>query len=134
MKTLLVLEDESAVMTLLRHMLKQYALIEAATAEQALGVLADPGRRIDLLIADVTLPTGSGIQVAQSLRAQIPNLPVILISGYPRSDWSARDFTDLERLGSNSVTILQKPFLSHTLLNAVLRLIGAPQASGAGNA
>ena len=34
MKTLLLLEDEPSVLELLRHMLEQYRLIEATTAEQ----------------------------------------------------------------------------------------------------
>ena len=33
MKTLLVLEDDPDVMEFLRHMLEQYSLIEASTAE-----------------------------------------------------------------------------------------------------
>ena len=64
METLLVLEDESSVMKLVRHMLKQYNLIEAITAEQALHLFNERDRQVDLLLADVTLPTSSGIQVA----------------------------------------------------------------------
>jgi CheY-like chemotaxis protein len=123
-KSLLVLEDEPAVMVLLGHMLKQYSLIEAATAEQALRLFEDHDRRIDLLLADVTLPTSSGIQVALLLRSEIPNLPVILTSGYPLSVWSERDAADLERLGSTSVAIVQKPFKAQVLPNTVREMIG----------
>jgi CheY-like chemotaxis protein len=134
MQTLLVLEDEPAVMMLLRHMLKQYRLFAASTAQQALGLFAGHNREIDLLVADVTLPTISGIEVALLLRQDAPNLPVILISGYPASFWDEMDSTDLELLGSNSVLIIQKPFRAQELLNAVCQLIGAPQLSEAGTA
>jgi hypothetical protein len=40
------------MMMLLRHLLKPYSLIEAATAEQALRLFNENGRRIDLLLAD----------------------------------------------------------------------------------
>jgi CheY-like chemotaxis protein len=123
-KTLLVLEDEPVLMVLLRHLLKPYGLIEAATAEQALRLFHDYGRRIDLLLADVTLPASSGIKVALLVRSEIPGLPVILTSGYPVSVWSARDAADLERLGSSSVAILQKPFQAEVLRNTVREMIG----------
>ena len=126
MKTLLVLDDESSVIKLLRHVLKEYALIEATTAEQALRLFIGHGRQIDLLIADVSLPTSSGIQVALLLRSEIPNLPVILTSGYGISEWSIRDSGDLERLDSSSMAILQKPFQPEVLRNAICELMGVP--------
>jgi len=131
LKTLLVLEDNPSVMVVLRLMLEQYSLIEASTAEQALRLFTDVGRKIDLLVADVTLPTSSGIQVALLLRLRIPELPVILTSGYPVSAWSDRHSADLDRLGTKSVAILQKPFQGNALSDAVRELIEtAPEAVG----
>src|SRR5260370_15348450 len=134
LKPLLVLEDHPSVMMVLRLMLEQYNVIEASTAEQALRLFTDHGRKIDLLVADVTLPTSSGIQVALLLRSEVPDLPVILTSGYPVSAWNDRDSADLERLGSNSVAILQKPFQSKALSDAVRELIGTAPAEAAGTA
>ena len=124
MKTLLLLEDEPSVLKLLRRMLKQYNLVEATSAGQALQLFRERDPQIDLLIADLTLPTSSGILVALELRAEIPDLPVILTSGYPACDWSDEDAAGLERLGSNAVEILQKPFQTPMLLEAVCHLTG----------
>ena len=134
MKTLLVLEDDPSVMMILRLMLEQYTLIEASTAEQALRLFTDHGRKIHLLVADVTLPTSSGIHVALLLRSEVPDLPVILTSGYPVSAWNDRDSADLERLGSNPVAILQKPFQSQVLLKAVREFTGTGLSESAGTA
>jgi CheY-like chemotaxis protein len=123
MKTILVLEDELSLMMLMRRTLKQYNLIEATTAEQALCRFREHGRQPDLLVADVTLPGRSGIRVALLLSIAIPDVPVILTSGYPVSAWSDRDAADLERLGSRSVTILPKPFQAEELSNAVRELL-----------
>ncbi len=125
--TLLVLEDEPIVMKLLRNILKPYSLIEAVTGEEALVRFIDYGHRIDLLIADVTLPQISGIQVALIVRSKIPRLPIILTSGYPVSSWPAQDAAGLQRLGLNSVAILQKPFQVQALRQAVCELVGARQ-------
>jgi two-component system, cell cycle sensor histidine kinase and response regulator CckA len=123
-RTLLILDDEPVLIDLLRLMLRQYNLLEATTAQQALQIFADPDRPIDLLVADLSLPTSSGIQVALLLRAEIPNLPVILTSGYPVSAWGKKDTADLETLGSHSVAVLQKPFDVQELHKTIRELIG----------
>ena len=128
MKALLVLEDDSSRRILRRHM-KQFRLIEATTAEEALRLFIEHGRQLDLLIADVKLPRSTGIQVALLLRTEILNLPVLLTSGNSPGSWDERDFADLGRLGSDSVSILGKPFHPQVVLNAVRTLLeGAPSA------
>jgi CheY-like chemotaxis protein len=125
MKTILVVEDEPSVRTLLRRKLKDYTLLEANTAEQALQLFKDNARQIDVLVADVTLKTSSGIQVALTLRSEIPDLPVILTSAFPVGRWNDRDSADLQRLGWRSLTILQKPFQAKLRSTAIIELIGA---------
>lgn len=130
-KTILLLEDEPALMKLLAHALGSYDVIAATTADEALRLFAERGRHADLLIADVTLPTGSGLRVAFFLRSEIQNLPVILTSGYPVSSWSKTDTVDLQRLGSTSVAFLQKPFQPRELTRLVEKLLGTPTAEDA---
>ena len=124
-KTILLLEDEPALMKLLAHALASYDVIEATTADEALRHFAERGRHVDLLIADVTLPAGSGLRVAFFIRSEIQNLPVILTFGYPVSNWSASDTADLQRLGSRSVEIIEKPFPARALLDLVENLLDA---------
>ena len=131
MKTLLVLEDEPSLMKLMQRMLVSYSVIEATTAEEALRLFTEHGRHVDLLVADVTLPISSGIQVALLLRTEVPDLPVLLTSGYPVSDWTGREYTDLQRLGSTSVALLSKPFQADELSNAVRELLGANTSEAA---
>jgi len=127
MKTVLVLANESIVRAILRYMLREYNVIEAATPEEALTFFRDHHDQIDLLLADVTLPKISGTQVALLFRFQNPSLPVILTSDYSVRDWSSRDYSDLEGLGSSRLVFVQKPFSAQALSNAVRLLIGAPQ-------
>jgi CheY-like chemotaxis protein len=123
-KTILVLEDEPSLMNLLRHTLRDYRLIEATTAEEALLLFIDHDYLVDLLVADLTLPTKSGAQVALHLRSKVPDLPVILTSGYPVGNWRERDSADLRRLGDKPVAVLQKPFPGHQLLDVICDLTG----------
>lgn len=123
MPTILVLEDEAIVMRLLRKMLKEYALVEAATAEEAVSRFRNHGH-IDLVIADVSLPSSSGVQAALRMRSENPEVPVILTSGYPVSGWNKQDSTDLAQLGPSGVKVLQKPFPSQVLRETVRELTG----------
>jgi len=124
MITILFLEEEPSVMKLLGHMLTQYNVIKAHTAEEALLLFTDLDYQVDLLIADLTMPKRSGIQVALLLRSKLPSLPVILTSRDPVGRWSAQRLADLNRLGSQWVAIVQKPSAADDLLNAVRELTG----------
>jgi CheY-like chemotaxis protein len=127
-KTILVLEDEPALMNLLRRVLghQGYHTLEAVSPDQAVQQFKHHGRQIDLLIADVGLPGISGVQVALLLRSELPELRVILMSGYPLNSWSPQDADFLQRLGSNSVGVLIKPFVPRTLLHAIGGLMEPP--------
>jgi CheY-like chemotaxis protein len=127
-KKILVLEDEPSLMNLLHRVLARngYDILEAARSEEALQQFDANGRQIDLLLTDVCLPGMSGVQVALLFRAELPELRVILTSGYPPSAWSARDAGLLRTLGSDSVSILLKPFVLQTLLKTISGLIEPP--------
>jgi DNA-binding response OmpR family regulator len=129
-KTILILEDEPLLMNLLHRVLSLhgYAVLEAVSPEEAIRQFHDNGRKVDLLIADVTMAGVSGVQIAVLFRAELPGLRVILTSGYPLDAWSVRDSGFLRRLGSDSVSILLKPFMPKALLHTIGGLIGAPES------
>ena len=127
MKNILILEDEPFLASFLRLVLQGYFVVSTTTAENALCKFIEYNRRFDLLVSDVTLPISSGVQVALILRSELPELKIILTSGYPLSMWSEQNACDLQRLGGDSVTLLMKPFSIETLLNTVDALIGPPE-------
>jgi CheY-like chemotaxis protein len=129
MKNILILEDEPIITALLRLLLRDYIVIEATTAAQALQAFTEHNRQIDLLIADVNLPISSGVQVALILASQLPTLKVILTSGYPVGMWREQDVADLQHLGEHSVTLIEKPFLPKALTDLVDALIGPAKES-----
>jgi two-component system cell cycle sensor histidine kinase/response regulator CckA len=128
MKTVLVLEDDRRVLDFLCLVLtsKGYAALDAGTAEEALWHAENcgtHGTHIDLFIADVVLTVSTGIRVGVQMKRSIPELKVILTSGYP---WSDQNQADLGELAPDSVTILRKPFSPAILLEQVHKLIGPP--------
>ena len=128
MQTVLVLEDDTSIMALFRLVVGQngYNILEATTAGQAFERFEENDAQVDLLIADVTLPVSSGIRVALELQSLLPNLKIIIMSGYPSAMWNDQDSAELEELPSDCVITLQKPFVPATLLDSIHRLLGLP--------
>jgi two-component system cell cycle sensor histidine kinase/response regulator CckA len=124
MRVLLV-EDETAVMTVLRFILRRrgYSVWEAVTADQALEACRAPNGPFDLLIADVNLPLMSGVDVALQLRAWMPKLKVILTSGIPLGFFNDQHAVLFGELPSDSARFLPKPFTPADVLRAVDSLI-----------
>jgi CheY-like chemotaxis protein len=126
-KKILVLEDEPGIMALIRLVLsKEYIVLESTTAAEAFQRFQESDNQIHLVIADVTLPVSSGIDVALELRSMNPFLRIILTSGYPRDMWPDQESAELNELPSDSVATLQKPFTPATLRQQVEALIGPP--------
>jgi CheY-like chemotaxis protein len=80
----LLVEDNDEVAALTREMLEHlgWRVTRVASAEAALGALADQ-RRIDLVFSDVMMPGGmSGLDLAREARRRRPAIPIVLTSGY----------------------------------------------------
>ncbi len=108
---ILLVEDEVAVRTVATRLLRRrgYEVTECSDAEEALSRAGDLD--FDVLVTDVTMPGMSGVELAETLRRQRPEIGVLFVSGYTES---AGSLGDIE-------VFLQKPFTSDTLLRAIDR-------------
>jgi two-component system NtrC family sensor kinase len=85
--TVLLVEDNDAVAEVCRSYLDQlgFAVEHAATARQALVVLAGD-KPIELMFSDILMPGEvNGVELAREARRLRPNLPVVLTTGYSSS-------------------------------------------------
>ncbi len=80
MKHILLLEDDAALGQGIRYALENDGVqVELCTAlAQAQSIL--PGRDFDLLILDVNLPDGSGLDLLRDVRRRHSSVPVILLT------------------------------------------------------
>jgi len=86
--TVLIVEDEVLIRMLLSEALRQegYAVVEAATADEALSVL-ESSSSPDVLITDVRMPGSiDGFELAAYVRRTKPELKVIITSGHASPD------------------------------------------------
>lgn len=132
MSAILLVDDEAYVLSLMCACLEGsgHVLLKASTAEEAYARFEEADAGIGLLIVDVNLRGTSGIRVALELRSLLPNLAVILTSGYTPDMWDQDDLAALNELTAESIGVLQKPFLPATLLKAVSRFLNVPLRAG----
>jgi DNA-binding response OmpR family regulator len=122
---ILVLEDEPTNMAIFGLTLrsKGYIVIEATSATQARSIGKQDGSSLDLIIADIKLPGGSGLDVAVELITGRPALPVLFVSGTPMEGWTNQEQSKYLALDPSRLGFLQKPFLPSDLLFHVKRLL-----------
>jgi two-component system, cell cycle sensor histidine kinase and response regulator CckA len=115
-ETVLLVEDETAVRTLMTRMLERYGykVHTAVSGVAALAVWQAHHAEIDLLITDMVMPDGiSGGELSERLRAEKPSLRVIHCSGYT-DEMFGRDVPNQPEMN-----FLKKPFLHHAFLQRV---------------
>ncbi len=117
---ILIVEDEAALLTLLRYNLEKegFEVGEAVDGEEALLMVEE--RRPDLMVLDWMLPTLSGIEVCRQIRRRpnARNLPIVMLTA--RGEEADR----VRGLNSGADDYVVKPFSPVELLariRAVLR-------------
>ena len=112
MHQILVVEDEPVSAKLLRVLLEaeHYRVVEAATAERA-GVEAR-SHKPDLLIVDLGLPDGDGLEVIRSVREWSP-VPIIVLSA------RTLESQKIAALDAGADDYVSKPFSAGELLARV---------------
>lgn len=127
--TILVVEDEAPLMTLLRYNLEKqgFRVEEAADGQEALLRVSE--QRPDLVLLDWMLPALSGIEVCRQLRRR-PNtrdLPIIMVTA------RTEDQDAVRALDTGADDYIAKPFVMDALLariRALLRRSGGAPTKG----
>ena len=116
-RCLLLAEDEERVRRLAARALRSagYEVVEVADGAEALERARELGDALDGVVSDVVMPGLSGTALAETLRRERPELPVVLMSGYPEVPGGSPVPDD--------VVFLLKPFALGQLKEAVARVL-----------
>jgi len=121
-ETVLLVEDEPAVRKFGRLALEThgYAVLEAASGEEALRLAASHAGPIHILITDVVMPKMGGREAAEILRSRHAGLKVLFVSGY------TDDAVVRHGIVEATDAFLQKPFTPLTLARKVRESLDVP--------
>jgi CheY-like chemotaxis protein len=116
--TALLVDDEDLVRMSTADMPMDlgYEVVEASSATEALRLIRE-GLNPDLLVTDHLMPGMSGAELARSLKSQLPDLPVLIVSGYAEAEGIEPDLARLT-----------KPFRNSELAASLAALV--PDAAG----
>lgn len=114
-ETVLVVEDEPAVLDVAQAMLEQlgYRVLTASAPRQALRLAEEHTASIDLVITDLIMPEMSGYDLVERLRELAPQIRTLYMSGY-----SANAVTD-RSAAQQQINHLQKPFSLRELASKI---------------
>ncbi|HVZ57139.1 MAG TPA: response regulator transcription factor [Chitinophagaceae bacterium] len=139
MLRVLISDDHEIVRRGLRKILSEefsFIAIEETADGESLVEKALSGHW-DLLISDLNMPKGGGVDMIRRLREQLPHLPILVFSINPEDQYAVR----VIRAGANGY--LSKDAESEELVRAIHRVLSgriyiqealAPQLEGSGDA
>jgi two-component system cell cycle sensor histidine kinase/response regulator CckA len=120
-ETILLVEDDDAVLNLSENVLKNYGyqVLNAKTGEQAQMISLQHKTPIQLLVTDVVLPGMGGRELANLLKRYHPEMEVLYVSGYPDEAIFHHGVLN------DDVNFLQKPFSPEELAQKVREALDA---------
>jgi CheY-like chemotaxis protein len=119
-----VIEDDHGVLHFVKHVLEAsgYQVLATTDSRQAVELIPLHGEEIQAALIDVTMPTINGIDLARLLRQRLPELPILLMSGYSEEEV----FQKLAGLKVNG--FLHKPFRAKDMTTQLGEIIAAARS------
>jgi two-component system cell cycle sensor histidine kinase/response regulator CckA len=123
--TILLVEDEPAVRSLVQEMLQQlgYTVLVAPDGYEALKLAEENRAEIHLLLTDVIMPLMNGHELATRLEANRPGTKVLYMSGY------TYDVLAFHGIG-REIDFIQKPFSAAELAEKLEKVLSAGKSAG----
>jgi len=84
MAQILLAEDDSAVRDFVRRALEMsgHNVMVAHDGGEACHLITSGVHRFDLLVSDIKMPVMDGISIALMAAAEVPDMPILLMTGY----------------------------------------------------
>lgn len=119
-ETILLVEDEVAVLKLARRMLEDlgYTVLVAVTPGEVMDLVGKHPGGIHLLITDVVMPEMTGPDLAEKLHVLYPGLRILFMSGYTTNAMAHH-----HGVPEDEVRFIQKPFSKKELAAKVREVL-----------
>jgi len=121
-RKVLVVDDEAVVVNSIRKILtrKGFVIQEAFSCKDALAQVF--AQDYDLVLLDMKMSDGNGLDVLQRIKAKRPDLRVVIVTGYASID------TAVEAIQKGASDYMPKPFTPDELYTVTNRVLGTAAA------
>ncbi|MCX7944300.1 MAG: ATP-binding protein [Deltaproteobacteria bacterium] len=118
-ETILLVEDDPMVRDITARILKTsgYKVLSASSPSEALKLISETNEKIDLLLSDIIMPDINGVELSKMILAKLPNLKILLMSGYTEDTLSGLN------IKQRPIDIIQKPFDSMALRKKIREVL-----------
>jgi len=116
---ILLIDDDPGLSEVIGLLLERegYGVVRAATVKEGTR-LADAGE-FDLVVTDLKLPDGTGLDAIAAIRKRHPRLPIVMITSYSSME------SAIGALRAGAVDYVIKPFNNDDFLRALARALSA---------
>ena len=118
-ETILVVEDEEMLLTLISRILRMngYSVMSARHGGEALLLCEQNAGKIDLILTDVVMPQMNGMELCERLVGIQPDMKVLFMTGYT-------DDTMIQHgVFESDLDLIQKPFTADAIVSKVQQVI-----------
>lgn len=100
--TVLLVDDESELLDLYSTEFEYagFSTLRASNGKEAYQLFQK--EKIDVVVSDVRMPGGDGVELLEKIKKTAPNIPVILVTGYA-------DITLDQAIKKGAATLISKP-------------------------
>lgn len=114
-ETVLLVEDDQAILELAKTMLEnyRYQVLSAASSSEAIRLARQKEDSIDLMVTDVVMPAMNGRDLAGIIQVLQPQMKLLYMSGY------TADVIAHHGVLNEGVHFIQKPFSAAEFLTKV---------------
>jgi CheY-like chemotaxis protein len=112
-KTVLLVDDEPDIREIFKDeiLMRNGKVLEASSGQEAFEILSSPeGDHVSVILSDIRMPGGDGIELMQRVKARDPKRPpIFLITGY----------SEHAHLATQANGLFNKPFDLDVVLDAL---------------
>ncbi len=125
--SILVVDDEQIVLDSIRKHLRKddYAIHTVMSAREALELIENTP--VDIVLTDLMMPEMDGLELMEKIKAKLPQVPVIMITGYATIN------TALQATQLGAFDYIAKPFTRSELMAVIQRASGVVQSAESGD-
>jgi DNA-binding NtrC family response regulator len=116
-REILIVDDDPAVCDSLSDLLQGKGYGVAVVADPAGALAAIDPQRTALALVDLRMPGIGGIELLQAIKSRIPDLPVVIITGFATVD------TAVAAMKYGAADVFTKPIKSTALLSQIRRIL-----------
>ena len=123
-KSVLIVDDDARMLRALDRVLTNEGAVTtcAEWAGDAIDILMERKKQVDLVITDLRMPFVSGMTAVYAIHKILPELPIIVLTAFGSPDVKA------ECLRQGATAFLEKPLDTPQLLDVVERVFTSPKS------